>query len=120
MNVILLAGSPAHATRWREAHPDVVVAAQATPDIRKGWDARLFGARIVRLDSWRYDERVVSALHTAHARYGLIDPTGLLGSAGTHRDLHPTSRPNTGSLTTRRAQAKPARRQRNRHGDFTP
>lgn len=93
MNVIILAGSDADVRRWHDAHPDVTIAAEASPDIRKGWDKLLFRARIVRLDSWQYDERVVSALRTADAQYGLIDPTGLLGGSryGDERNLLDTT-----------------------------
>lgn len=39
--------------------------------------------RIKRADTWRYDGRVVSALHTLNARADveLVDPTGLLGGS---------------------------------------
>lgn len=38
---------------------------------------------IVRRDAWRYDERVISALHTLSAfpDVEMIDPTGLLGGS---------------------------------------
>jgi hypothetical protein len=65
--------------------------------------------RVLRRDSWRYDEQVISALRSISSRRDveLIDPTGLLGGS-THPDLHPVSRPNTGSLTSRRSVMPPA------------
>lgn len=56
--------------------------------------------RVKRADTWRYDGRVVSALHTLNARQDIeiIDPTGLLGGsrygeqAKTHKILPRTTR----------------------------
>lgn len=113
MNVIILAGSDADVRRWHDAHPDVTIAAEASPDIRKGWDKLLFQARIVRLDSWRYDQRVIDALKVAQVRYGLIDPTGLLGGSqyGAERNSIGTEPVPFGQglagATKRAAKAKP-------------
>lgn len=66
--------------------------------------------RIVRRDSWQYDERVVSALHTLAAQpdVELIDPTGLLGGSRYGYDgARPTRAPVLANTKTKR-QRKPS------------
>ena len=87
------------------AHPSTSVDVSVSLKELAAEVSRLGGQwRIVRRDSWVYDERVVGALIVLSGRPGveLVDPTGLIGGS-THPDLHPAARPNTGSLTSRRS-----------------
>ncbi len=101
MSVILLAGSAEAMARWQERHPTQTIAAHAAPEWTVASRLKLPGARIVRLDSWKYSERVMAELRALDARHPLSDPTGLLGGS-THADLHPP-RVTTMSLTSRRS-----------------
>jgi hypothetical protein len=65
--------------------------------------------RIVRRDSWQYDERVISALHTVRARpdVKLVDPVGLLGGSRYGFDINRDTKPvSTGSLTSRKRASR--------------